>query len=291
MSPKNHKPQIKIVEDKEAICSLVKVVDNLPLAGLEKPDLFLDLEGNNLGRWGTLSIITLFIVSEHRIYLVDVHKLGKAAFESPDDTKISLKSILENPEIKKGIFDARMDSDALFSHFNVSLDGVEDLQLMELGTRKGSKRLVSGLAKCIEKHSPVGLEKKAIWKRQKESMKVLFDFGIFDKRPLSSKVIEYCAQDVIFLPGLYTYYDSLLREPWRTRVVDATKARIEFSKSPDFPRNSRSFALGPWREDGSLLKKTVERDSESDHVNSVLDTWLRRLTIDGRRTVGTSSST
>ncbi|KAJ5709695.1 ribonuclease H-like domain-containing protein [Penicillium malachiteum] len=287
MSPKDPKPQIKIVDDKEAIRSLLKVVDNLPLAGLAKPDLFLDLEGNDLGRWGTLSIITLFIVSEHRIYLIDVQKLGKAAIESPDDSDISLKSVLENPEIKKGIFDVRMDSDALFSHFNVSLDGVEDTQLMELGTRRASKRFVSGLAKCIEKDSPVSLEKKAIWKRQKDSMKVLFDFGIFNKRPLSSKVIEYCAQDVIFLPGLYHYYDSLLREPWRTRVVDATKARIEFSKSPDFPRNSRGFALGPWRDDGSLFKDPAKRDSD---VSVTLGSLMSRLNIDGRRTVGTSSS-
>ncbi|KAJ6021233.1 hypothetical protein N7540_006737 [Penicillium herquei] len=286
MSPKDPKPQVKIVDDKEALCSLLKVIDNLPLA-VATPDLFLDLEGNDLGRWGTLSIITLLVVSEHRIYLIDVHKLGKAAFESPDDTKISLKSILENPEIKKGIFDVRMDSDALFSHFNVSIDGVEDIQLMELGRRRGSKRCVSGLAKCIEKDSPVSLEKKAIWKRQKDSMKVLFDFGIFDKRPLSSKVIEYCAQDVAFLPGLYAYYDSLLREPWRTRVLDATKERIEFSKSPDFPRKSRDFALGPWRDDGSLLKKTVKRDLD---VNNVLESGMSRPNIDGRSTVGDSSA-
>ncbi|KAJ5714435.1 ribonuclease H-like domain-containing protein [Penicillium malachiteum] len=286
MSPKDP-PQIKIVDDKEAIRSLLTVIENLPLAGHTTPDLFLDLEGNNLSRWGTLSIITLFIVSEHRIYLIDVHILGNAAFESPAGTEISLKSILENPEIKKGIFDVRMDSDALFSHFNVSIDGVEDIQLMELGGRRGSKRCVSGLAKCIEKDSRISPEKKVIWKRQKESMKPRFNFGIFDDRPLSPEVIEYCAQDVVFLPDLFIYYDSLLREPWRTRVLEATKERIEFSKSPHFPRKPRDFALGPWRDDGSLLKKTVKRDLG---VNSVLESGMSRLNIDGRRTVGTSSS-
>jgi exonuclease 3'-5' domain-containing protein 1 len=48
------------------------------------------------------------------------------------------------------IFDIRNDSDALFSLFQISVDGIKDLQLMELATRRGSKDFVAGLATCVE---------------------------------------------------------------------------------------------------------------------------------------------
>jgi exonuclease 3'-5' domain-containing protein 1 len=73
----------------------------------------------------------------------------------------SLKTILESPTIPKVFFDIRNDSDALFSHFQISVDGIKDLQLMELASRKGSQNLVARLAKCIEKESPVSTAAKA----------------------------------------------------------------------------------------------------------------------------------
>jgi exonuclease 3'-5' domain-containing protein 1 len=63
----------------------------------------------------------------------------------------TLKGILESDSIPNVFFDIRNDSDALFSHFGISIAAVHDIQLMELATRNFSKRCISGLSKCIER--------------------------------------------------------------------------------------------------------------------------------------------
>lgn len=118
-----------------------------------RPILYLDLEGINLCRNGSISIIQVYQCQENRVYLIDVHTLGAAAFSTTGtDGVTTLKSVLENPSIPKAFFDVRNDSDALYNLFNVYLRGVVDVQLMELRTRTGSKRLLNGLARCLEKY-------------------------------------------------------------------------------------------------------------------------------------------
>ena len=65
-----------------------------------------------------------------------------------------MKDILQDDKIPKVFFDVRNDSEALFAHFGVALQGVEDVQLMESATRRttGSRKFLSGLAKCVEKN-------------------------------------------------------------------------------------------------------------------------------------------
>ena len=54
---------------------------------------------------------------------------------------VSLKVVLQSPSIPKVVFDIRNDSDARFSHYQIRVDGIKDLQLMELAPRKDSKAL------------------------------------------------------------------------------------------------------------------------------------------------------
>jgi exonuclease 3'-5' domain-containing protein 1 len=46
---------------------------------------------------------------------------------------------------------------------------------MELASRKGSQDFVAGLAKCIEKDSPVSTAVKVEWQRTKEDASRLYD--------------------------------------------------------------------------------------------------------------------
>ncbi|KUJ06812.1 uncharacterized protein LY89DRAFT_692169 [Mollisia scopiformis] len=106
--------------------------------------LYLDLEGNNLSRNGSVAFLTLLIntsSSLDAIYLIDVHTLKSSAFCTPQsDSQVgppvsrTLKEILESPVIRKVLFDVRNDSDALYSHFGIKLQCVMDLQLMENGS-------------------------------------------------------------------------------------------------------------------------------------------------------------
>jgi exonuclease 3'-5' domain-containing protein 1 len=214
------------------------------------------LEGVKLGRHGSISIISLYVLPRKKIYLIDIHRLGKTAFSTINSSATSLKTILESPTIPKTIFDIRNDSDALFSHYEISVDGIKDLQLMELATRKGSKDFVAGLAKCIEKDSPVSTAAKAEWQRTKEGASRLYDpkkggrYEIFNERPMRSEIVQYCARDVALLPGLYNVYNAKLRLPgenfWQVQVREATKDRIKLSQSPGYDRQAETKVCGPW---------------------------------------------
>jgi len=255
MSIASAQTNIMVVDSATTLRSLL---DTLIGLAVDPPSLYLDLEGVKLGRHGSISIISLYIAPIKKIYLIDIHKLGKTAFSTTNRSGTSLKTILESPTIPKIIFDVRNDSDALFSHFQISLDGIQDVQLMELATREGSKDFVAGLAKCIEKESPISAPAKAEWQRAKEVGRRLYDpkkggrYEIFNERPMRPEIIRYCAGDVALLPGLYNVYNAKLCPPgqafWQAEVRQETKNRIELSQSPRYDGHAKSKARGPWTE-------------------------------------------
>ena len=146
---------------------LAQVLGSLNLSQTLPPHLFIDLEGVNLSRHGSISILTLYDRSHRTVYLIDMFALGSLAFTTSacakyperdlrDDSMevddfvaatgtkphfITLKKILECGEIPKVFFDARNDSDALFALFGVKLQGVQDLQVMELASEFPRLRL------------------------------------------------------------------------------------------------------------------------------------------------------
>jgi exonuclease 3'-5' domain-containing protein 1 len=66
--------------------------------------LYLDLEGKNLSRNGTISIITILIYPQKIVYLIDILALGERAFTTISSTRKqgkTFKSIFEDPGITK----------------------------------------------------------------------------------------------------------------------------------------------------------------------------------------------
>ncbi|KAG9247658.1 hypothetical protein BJ878DRAFT_402216, partial [Calycina marina] len=122
-----------IIDSEADLLPLLDSVSNLPV---DHPLLYLDLEGINLGRHGSISILSLHIASTKTTFLIDIHSLGRAAFATANNSGISMKSILESSIVPKVVFDIRNGSDALFSLFQIPVDGIKDLQLMELAHRK-----------------------------------------------------------------------------------------------------------------------------------------------------------
>lgn len=141
MSVTSQEAHVTVVDTVPVLSALLDHIGNVPTS---PPSLFLDLEGVNLGRHGSISIISLYVASSGNIYLVDVHCLGKLVFETSNNRGTSLKSILESSTIPKVIFDVRNDSNALFSEYQISVNGIKDLQLMELAARRESKDFVAG---------------------------------------------------------------------------------------------------------------------------------------------------
>ncbi|UKZ78132.1 hypothetical protein TrVFT333_005866 [Trichoderma virens FT-333] len=153
------------------------------------------------------------------IYLIDVQSLGEKCFSTPGKCLKTLRDILKSPLIPKVFFDVRSDSDALFALFNITLDGVLDLQLMEFATR-------SVLRKS--------------WKSVKEQGRLLFtpksggSYEVLNERPLRQDILRYCAQDVSVMPVLWSVYDSKITQEWKQKVVVASRDRVWRSHEVDY---------------------------------------------------------
>jgi exonuclease 3'-5' domain-containing protein 1 len=163
--------------------------------------------------------------------------------------------MLEDSEIPKVFFDVRNDSDALFAHFGIFLQGVEDIQLMESATRRttSSRKFLSGLAKCIETAviTSSGID-TASWKAAKEKGELLFkaehggSYEVFNRRPIPEDIISYCVGDVICLPELRDWF-SYEAYRWRDLVNEETKKRVAASLRPEYRPHGQHRA--PWTEE------------------------------------------
>lgn len=187
----------------------------------DMPSLFIDIEGINLSRHGSISILQINVHPADRTYLLDIHTLQEKAFLTPNSRGTTLKTVLESNEIKKVFFDVRNDSDALFAHYGIQLAGIHDLQLMELVTRPHNKKFVKSLAKCIERDAPITFAERVLWSYTKERGRRLFapecggSYEVFNARPLSEVILQYCCQDVEFLPRLWKTFDDRMTEKQR----------------------------------------------------------------------------
>lgn len=242
-----------LIDTPEAMTSVIDTLVGLPSS---PPSLFIDLEGVSLSRHGTVSVLQLLIFPSDRTYLIDIHTLGSKAFHAPGtDGQTTFKFILESTAIPKVFFDVRKDSDALYAHFGISLAAIQDLQLMEMATRRPTlpKKYLNGLAKCIEKDVSLTLDESYRWKTVKEKGRKLFapecggNYEVFNARPMSEDVQAYCIQDVKFMPKLWAVYNAKLTSPvWRGKVEKATRDRVVMSQSASFDGNGPHMTFGPW---------------------------------------------
>ncbi|KAK7751866.1 hypothetical protein SLS62_006167 [Diatrype stigma] len=253
MSMVSHAETNRLIDTPATISKLLDSLEGLPTT---PPSLYIDLEGENISIHGPISILQLHVLPSNQTYLLDVKLLGHDAFTTPGTGGRTLRQLLESEHIPKVIFDVRNDSAALYKQYQVSLAGMHDLQLMELGKRNlGGKRFVNGLGKCIEYDAGLTLFEKAAWKSSKEIGFNLFaperggSYAVFNERPLRKEVEEYCIQDAVYLPRLWSKYNEMLTPAWKDRVLEATKARLVMSQDMTYVGNGPNRANGPddWR--------------------------------------------
>lgn len=208
-----------------------------------------------LCREGSISLLVVLVFPKNHVYLIDVHNLQASAFTTAGKEGKTLKSILESATISKVSVDIRNDSDALYSHFGIALQGIQDIQLMENASRSGhisGKRHLHSLAKCIETDAPLNPHKKHLWIAAKTRGTRLFDptrggsYQVFIIRPLREDIREYCMQDVQFLPHLRGVYWARLDQAWKRKVEKETHVRVLLSQSATYEPHGADKALGSW---------------------------------------------
>ena len=194
----------------------------------------VDCEGVSLSRNGALTIIT--VATEEKVYIFDVFKLGQVTFSS------GLGEILEDKSCTKLMFDCREDSDALWHQFNVKLTGVLDVQLLEILYRRENDTAftsqffstrythrnqrthnqvesIYGFRRCLELYLK---DENLI--RMKDEGRVLLkgDEQVWQKRPLSNNLIQYCIVDTMAMFSLYDKLKGILNGTDHIRLRTAS---------------------------------------------------------------------
>jgi len=242
----------RLVDTPNAVSSLI---DTLSTVEAESASIFLDLEGLNLSRHGSISLVQIWVPTLEQAFLLDVHILGTEAFNTINREGKTIKSIFESDSIRKYLFDVRNDADALFALFDIRLAGVTDVQLLELATRRGPKHVLCGLAACIEKECIMPSPALLKWQSTKTEVVKMFDprhggsYDVFNARPLLQILIDYCVGDVEFLPVLSAIYEERLNSHWSEKVRVETAERLEQSRSPKYKPRGKHKMFGPrsWR--------------------------------------------
>lgn len=164
-----------LVDSKIGVSEMVDAIHSLYSFNRDRDTtIFLDLEGYNLGRDGTLALMQIYVPGTSIVYILDVHNLGAAAFDTPgirtDST--TLRQILEADCIRTAFWDCRADSDALFAHYGIRLNStsVDDVQLLDAATttRYQDRKKLKGLRRVVESRIHVPRAQLEGWIATKE---------------------------------------------------------------------------------------------------------------------------
>ena len=213
----------------------------------------VDLEGLKLSRHGPIALAQLCISTDlHTTYVIDVTRLGYHAFNTCTFDGVSLRRVLQDPVIRKCLYDPRNDSDALFHQFNIAIAGVFDLQTAEVALRRSrglNVRFVQGLFRCLSTQPDfLSDEQKKFAELVNESGKKLFepDFGgsydVFTQRPLHPSILVYASHDVRYLIPLMLSFEHYLRQEqgdhmasdWISRICTASELRAQWYNHEEY---------------------------------------------------------
>ncbi|XP_063447956.1 piRNA biogenesis protein EXD1-like [Mytilus trossulus] len=209
----------KYVDTKD---KFVEVMKELQEMIKNKQMIAVDCEGVNLSRFSSITLIN--IGTRDMVYLIDILKIGNSVFDD------GLRSILEDSGIEKLMFDCREDADALLHIHKVKLNGVLDVQILEVNNRihvyRNGYTKIRSLKHCLE----VFLEDDTLLNvklQGQTSMSV--SRNIWEKRPLNDNMLKYASVDII---GLFKLYDALRTRMghivWKaasSRYCDCTRSR------------------------------------------------------------------
>jgi exonuclease 3'-5' domain-containing protein 1 len=207
----------------------------------------LDLEGKNLCRHGTLTLMTVLVHPAGSTAVIDVQTLGGSAFTTRGGAEgRTLKDILQDPNVPKLLWDVRNDADALWSHHRVRLAGVLDVQVLENASRGGSRTYLRGLKACVQWDLELDEMELYEFLQTKQELKALMSSDIFARRPLDAQTLQYCANDVVHLPALRDLYVDRLDPEWLQKAKDKSEYRVLVACHYAYKPYCGCKKFGPW---------------------------------------------
>ena len=195
--------------------------------------------------------------TEGHTWIVDVTVLKGRAFSTRSTSGHStFKSLLEDPTIPKALWDCRQDSDALYWHYQIFLQGVLDVQLIDCYEHhyvQGYGVVVRARLLCCDWYDEreIAVKNKSYFDKDK-------DYSVFDVRPLSQALIDYCVGDVKYLPWIFNIrsHRLVVHRKWPDGSVPR---RFENLTPSDY------FAQAPGTAAWEIVRESENRVRES-HV-------------------------
>ena len=161
--------------------------------------LAIDLEGHDLGRNDTISVLQMYVSALDTVYLLDIFVMGAPAFFTPGiHSGKTFANILENTQFVKLLYDCRRDNDALYHLFGVSMAGVVDLQLADIATREraNERKTVNSLSHALMQRLPLSANEKEGWKMQKEWGRAEMNHGPVEAKEADEATDGVWSQDL-----------------------------------------------------------------------------------------------
>ncbi|KAK5954627.1 hypothetical protein OHC33_004349 [Knufia fluminis] len=218
-----------------------------------KPTIGFDCEGDNLGRYGTTCYIQIRDYTKQQTYLVDLLFLGQAAWETVGcDETTTLRTIFENQNIVKIIFDVRGDSNALYKDYKIRLAGVLDMQYLALLGMAYPRRCRVGFVTTIRSAHFMSNEEKDHWLTLKNHKFKDNDYSVFKKRPLPKALKLYAVNDVIGVDKLAAGLTRKLTERGVDLAFAWTQKDIEWTWEDEYENREEKTPRGfdaCWNED------------------------------------------
>lgn len=219
-----NEPSTIFIKSPRRLKELLQDLDKLPT---KPPSIYID--GTGLGQ-DELIDLQIWIPPTNKLYNISLRHLGATALSSVDDNLPSLRTILESDVVPKVGFDIRGLSRLLYSQFNVSLEGMCDLQLMELASRDDgeSKKFLAGFAKCINEDVPSTNTAKVRWLTPGDTT----NMHMFNS---AGHVSRKTMRRVELFPTLWAVYRRKLDAPsqafWLASVRTESRERVSESKA------------------------------------------------------------
>ena len=212
-----------------------EAIERLVLA----PELFLDIEGYDLGReGGSMCLIQIFSGRpSDSVYVLDI-------LQVPSTPEL-LRPLLESEAYTKFIWDPRADSTALH-RLGIQMNNVVCLQLAEVALDRQygqSRYYVHGLSKVLSWTLDRRTAREAVLAKKKGRDILDQDPAVFSRRPLEWDMVVYAANDVYHLPyikrqlydSLNPYFKEWVKQKSIERVQsawDSTKVIRPFTRAP-----------------------------------------------------------
>lgn len=228
----------------------------------EENVIALDVEGVNLGKSGTISLIQV-ATKDNNYFIFDILQSECDMFQC------GLKELLTREDVKKLMFDCRKDSESLKFLHHIDLNGVIDIQLLEIMTRTelpgsseardrlkgflhrgnvdGSPQLyqrvlrLSSLDSCMDKYNLGDVQLK---KHIRECFRN--DVSFWMKRPLPPAALQYAVQDVSLLFQLAQLMASPRQALFNNNLIESSR---RYAKSILIPPQHSCYSnhpLLPW---------------------------------------------